>query len=463
MPLAAAGLHAPASPVHHGPGAFGVNAMGNPQCPFCGRNDVKTVAQGYTCADCEFSWTPPPAERRPPGRKLFLSYGRADAAGAAERLEQDLAQANFRCWRDTREIRGGAEWEESIKRGLRSSDAMIALLSPHSVRSVAGNGDSDSVCLDEIAFARYSVPRIPVVPAMIEDCEPPLSIFRLHFVDMRGWQDDAAYHAALDELRAGLEAAIRGEENFREDVAQLRPWDFDSVIEKKLEGFVGREWLVEEITRWAEQPTGPALAIVGDPGCGKSAIAAHLVHRNPDGRILACHFCQGDFVDSLDPREFVRSVAAMLAGRLPAYAKQLTDPAVREALQRDDPVRAFEHGLLGPLTRIPPPPGGNRLLLVDALDEALAPARAGKTSIVDLLAARLERFPAWLKLVATSRKEQPVLDRLRGQGLKELSAQDPRNLDDLSRYIEARLAEPRLAARLAAGNNCENIREVRVR
>ena len=428
--------------------------MGSPECPFCRRNHVRAVAQGFTCADCEFSWSPPAGEREPAERKVFLSYGRADAAEVADRLEADLARANFKTWRDTHEIRAGRAWEEKIKEGLVSSDAMVAVLSPHSVRTVGAPGpkvDSDSVCLDEIAFARYSVPRIPIVPAMAKDCEPPLSVFRLHFVDLRRWQEDDAYAKALAELLEGLEAAILGTERFREDVAQLRPWDFDSILAKKLEDFVGREWLVAEINEWAKNPTEPALAIIGDPGCGKSAIAAHLVHRNPDGRILAYHFCQDDFVDTLDPREFVRSVAAMLAGRIPAYADELAGPSVREALQRDDPVRAFEHGILGPLARIPAPADGVRILLVDALDEALVPGRSGKMGIVELLTTRLERFPPWLKLVATSRREQPVLDRLRGQGLRELSAQDPRNLEDLSKYIAIRLEEPGLAARLRDG------------
>jgi len=427
--------------------------MGNSICPFCGRQNVRAVARGFTCADCEFSWSPPAGEGESAGRKVFLSYGRADAADLADRLEADLVRADFKTWRDTREIRSGREWEEEIKKGLVSSDAMVAVLSPHSVRTVGAPGpkiDSDSVCLDEIAFARYSVPRIPIVPAMVKDCEPPLSIFRLHFVDLRRWEEDQAYAEAIAELLEGLEAAVLGKERFREDVALLRPWDFDSILEKKLEDFVGREWLVAEITKWAENPTAPALAIVGDPGCGKSAIAAHLVHRNPEGRILAYHFCQDDFVDTLDPREFVRSVAAMLAGRLPAYADEVAGPSVREALQRDDAVRAFEHGVLGPLTRIPAPPDGVRLLLVDALDEAMSPARGGKPGIVELLTDRLERFPPWIRLVATSRKEQPVLNRLRGQGLTELSAQDPRNLEDLSRYVSMRLQEPALAARLRA-------------
>jgi hypothetical protein len=37
--------------------------------------------------------------------RLFLSYGRADAAELAERLEADLSLLGFEVWRDRREIR----------------------------------------------------------------------------------------------------------------------------------------------------------------------------------------------------------------------------------------------------------------------------------------------------------------------------------------------------------------------
>jgi hypothetical protein len=100
--------------------------------------------------------TPPPASRP----RLFLSYGRRDAAELADRLEQDLDLHGFDVWRDTRAIRSGTDFLREIEDGLRSTQLVVALLSPHATRRSADPGspdDLDSVCLDELSFARFEV------------------------------------------------------------------------------------------------------------------------------------------------------------------------------------------------------------------------------------------------------------------------------------------------------------------
>lgn len=49
----------------------------------------------------------------------------------------DLEKLGYEVWQDTREIRAGREWEEQIVDGLRSTQVVIALLSPHAVRRAA--------------------------------------------------------------------------------------------------------------------------------------------------------------------------------------------------------------------------------------------------------------------------------------------------------------------------------------
>ena len=58
------------------------------------------------------------------------------------------------------------------------------------------------------------------------------------------------------------------------------------------------------------------LLIVGEPGIGKSAIVAALVHENPEGQVLAYYCCRADTPATLDPARFVRSIAAMVSARL---------------------------------------------------------------------------------------------------------------------------------------------------
>jgi WD40 repeat protein len=425
-------------------------------CPNCGSAEVRYRRKrgDWVCDACEGHWAGARARDAEPSARtaVFLSYGRRDAADLANRLAIDLGAAGYDVWHDTRRIESGRSWEVQIEDGLRSAQLLVALLSPHAVRRAAEN--IDSVCLDEISFARFGKPPKPIVPVMAKLCEPPLSIFRLDYVDLCAWRDsEDAYRAGLERLLHAIGAALRGEPlRFRSWDERLRPWDFAAFLNEKRRGFCGREWLLREIDAWRTTSRDPALLVVGDPGVGKSALVAELVHRNPGGQVLAYHCCQADTPATLEPGRFVRSIAAMIASQVPEYAHAISSGEAAGALEEgrtaEDPRSAFEAGVLTPLEALPAPEGGARYLLVDALDEGLL-ATEHSVNIVDLLASRLGRLPGWLRVVATTRKEPSVLERLRGLRATEIDAHDTRNLDDVSAYIAARLAEPELAARLS--------------
>jgi WD40 repeat protein len=229
-------------------------------------------------------------------------------------------------------------------------------------------------------------------------------------------------------------------------------WDFSSFLVAKLKGFTGRQWLFQEIDEWRAKGSQPALLIIGETGVGKSAIVAALVHENPGGQVLAYHCCRADTPATLEPAAFVRGLAAMFAGRLSDYAALLQESAIAQALQfaDTDPASAFEGAILTPLHKIRWPADDRCYLLIDALDEALM--RAKRPTIVDVLSTRLSLLPPWVGIVATTRSEPSVLGHLRSLRAHTLDAQDPRNQDDVRRFIQRRLAEPSLLAKAEAGN-----------
>jgi len=383
--------------------------------------------------------------------KIFLSYGRKDSLEVAERLERDLEAAGYEVWMDVKKIGSGSMWQQAIEDGLREAQVVVSLLSPHAVRRVGDSDAMDSVCLDELTFARTSSPPTPVVPAMVVPCEPPFIIYRLDYVHLTGWQQsEQSYQAGLTRLIEGIREALAGKVRYRVWEDRLRPLDFSDHMAQKRKGFVGREWLFEEIDLWRFESDERALLITGDPGAGKSSIVAQLVHANPDGQVIGYHCCQSNEIETLRPAKFVQSLAAMIASRIPAYAEQLEVPSVKEALEdkrcEADPGGAFLEGILHPLQKLAAPDEGVRYILVDALDEALGHSAA--TNIIDILASRLERLPAWLRIVATTRNEPGVIQRLSGLRAKSINASDPRNLEDLATYIRQRLKEPSLAERL---------------
>jgi WD40 repeat protein len=394
--------------------------------------------------------------------RLFLSYGVHDASELAERLRRDLTARGYQVWWDVSSLRAGRPWDEDVPEGLRTSQVVLALLSPHSVRWAldAGNStETDSVCLDEIAYAR-GVRKIPIVPVQVVSCEAPFLIYRLHQIDFRRWaESEAAYQAGLNQICAAVTEALHSRKSPERLWGPLpQPWDFTPFILEKRKHFVGREWLFRKIDRWRVSSPQSVLLIVGEPGIGKSATVATLVHENPEGQVLAYHCCRADTPATLEPARFVRSIAAMVSARLEGFSAMLDDPVIKEALDRadTDPASAFEAAILSPLHEAPRPDGNRRYLLIDALDEALAHPK--RPTIVEVLAARIKQLPSWVGIVATTRSESDVLRRLGGLPAQILEAEDPKNQDDVRAFLQRRLSESSFRAKAeASGKTLEEL------
>jgi WD40 repeat protein len=244
-----------------------------------------------------------------------------------------------------------------------------------------------------------------------------------------------------------------------------QPLDFGPYRSFRREGFVGRSWLFEEVRAWAMADGAAsgrprAQLIEAEYGVGKSAFLAELVDTQAAGvPVVAQHFCQFDAIATLAPGRFVSSIAAQLAAALPAYRAAIAAEeaaGLRQLLEApdNDPIGAFDQAVLAPLEAMPPP-AGPLLLVVDALDEALehrpSNDKAPQVTIVSLLGQRAQRFPRWLRLLATARPLPAVQQPLRQAfSLHSLNAEEARNLADIEAYAEARCQQPPLAAKLAA-------------
>lgn len=368
------------------------------------------------------------------GHRIFLSYGRADANALAERLEQDLVRRGHRVWRDRSALKTGVSWEAQIEDAILSHEVFLCLLTPHAVRR------PDGVCLDEISMARYNDRKI--VPAMVIQCRQPLGIYRLDWVDLQDWQTPAGYERAFGQLLEAVERDAEVEGTCARIFSLLKPLDFGIEVSRLTRNFTGREWLFGRLDRWLADPRSRVFLITGDPGTGKSAILATLVHRNP--HVAAVHFCMSSLADSLDPLRFVRSVAAQFASQMSDYRQALNE-LDREEFTETDPGSAFRRLIAGPLQR--EPPTRSALILVDALDESL---RGGERNIAALLRDRMDDLPPWIRIVASSRLQPEILDLFSDHGPEHIQATGEENLGDIDRYFGHRLKQPGLAALLTA-------------
>jgi tetratricopeptide (TPR) repeat protein len=380
------------------------------KCPDCNVELTRT-GKFWRCPEHGVVRAPQPpgfpaADSR--SRCVFISYAWKDALKFAKRLASDLRKrGGYEVWMDLQGIEHGGLWEVRIEQGIRAASVVVAVLTRHSVRE-------QSVCRDEVVFAINEGK--PVVPLRVDPdpkVKPPLLLARRNWIDFT--HDYGQSLAALLRYLAGDQEALLPP--LLPTVTGVVPLDFSLEIARFSAGFTGRKWLSREIDTW--------LA-------------------NPKGRALVIHFCTQRNTRTLHPFEFVASLVGQLYTQLPGYAQAVEprQPHVGRPLAAD----AFRELIVEP-TRSMPAPVRPRLIIVDSLDEAAS--QHGET-VVDVLVKQAIDLPAWLRIIATSRPEKPILRRIQRLSPFPLQAERPENLDDLSAYIRQRLADASLATRVGA-------------
>ena len=264
------------------------------QCPECGAcNTISpTGCDGRLCDRCRHEFV---SEDTFVPQRIFISYGHDEHASLALRLRDDLEDRGHLAWLDEGRLLPGYDREQDIDEGLhwvadaRPDAAVLLLMRPYSVRR------PDGYCLNEIARAVSLGLRI--IPVMGADCEPPLSICRIQWLDMRDCvpvaEKEERYEAKFDRLIQALEGDRLDFEGAQSRLLDtLQPIRFSADILDLLEDFTGREWVFEEVDAWLRgESDEKVLWISGDPGVGKSTIGlctslARIQHVVGDRRIV---------------------------------------------------------------------------------------------------------------------------------------------------------------------------------
>jgi molybdopterin-guanine dinucleotide biosynthesis protein A len=249
---------------------------------------------------------------------------------------------------------------------------------------------------------------------------------------------------------------------------QVKAIAFDRDIERLTEGFTGREWVFEEIGRWLQQGNERFFILTGEPGVGKSAIAAQLVKTHKE-IIAAYHFCIAGRSGTIEPNNVLLSLAAQLIDFFPDYAEALVNTikplklsvnveitienlknsqvrgVVIENLHTQNPQEALNVVLRRSLAALPNPPQQSKIILIDSLDEAVT--FSDQDNLVTLLAG-MHDLPSWVRLILTSRPEDRVIvefEPLKPYRLKETSEE---SLADIWQYVEERVEQQTFQERL---------------
>ncbi len=393
---------------------------------------------------------------------IFESYAWHDAQEIAKRLRRDLEARGFDVWLDVERMRNPDRWSMEIVEAIDRADVVLALLSPQAVRTVASPDSidgQDSVVHYELQRARYS--RKPIVPVLVLACAAPPLLGALP-LDWSDWhRSEESYRQGVERIVDTLIQTSHGAGSlYSRFVDLLEPIDFYLPLARHRQRFCGREWIFDAVEQWLKS-NSRCLLIEGEPGIGKSALAAELIFRNPGEQVVAHFVIDRSIGATRQPKTFVRTIAALLAGALPTYRAAVEQGDVSRWLMRDlcatDPLGAFVQGVLRPLCNAPTPEGGTRYIVIDGLDEALgqlAPreSEGHAISIPGLLAAALKDFPDWLRIVATTRPDSRVAPLFGVAQRLILYPKDERQRRDLDTYVNRRLVEESFVGKLASAN-----------
>jgi len=262
---------------------------------------------------------------------------------------------------------------------------------------------------------------------------------------------------------------------------QLSEFDW-AYAQERAAHFTGRGWVFARLDQFFRGPTGVFL-LLGEPGTGKTAIAAHLAlaaagRLTPAAAVAAppravpvaaAYFCRARQVDLLD---VAQRLSDQLAEAVPgfAHARQATllpeihvgdvqvhtgdiaaggsATGVRIDLSRleakDGGEAAFKRGVTLPLKRVREAGEIARVvLLVDALDESL-------TSKTAEALPRVLGEVEYAHLLVTARADHRATGWLRDSAERmDLLADAPPGSDDVLQYLQRRLTPEGVPAAMA--------------
>lgn len=249
------------------------------------------------------------------------------------------------------------------------------------------------------------------------------------------------------------------------------PIDFTEYITGRTRYFKGREWVFAEIERWLTATDASHIMILtGDPGIGKTAIAAQLTRFSTGDEtppadyvhiqrnfLSGFHFCSARNGGWINPESFTRSLSSQLSMRYPEFARALsTDPQIKTHIEQhieknlgsaigmwiENYYAESSEALFNKLIRQPlvalcqnGEVSGPLVILIDGLDEALS--YSGRLTIINLLAA-CEDLPDQVRMLLTSRHKDEVLDYFKSLEPFIVYAGIEQNKSDISHYIRYR-------------------------
>ena len=377
--------------------------------------------------------------------KIFLSYGNDEYTENATRIKVDLERRGHNVVFDPEFAVGKIGWDEYVEEEIRECDRVILLMTPQSVsrKNRRDPNSQEGYCLTQIAKALENNKQI--IPILLVELYDgiPTSICRIQYLDLRDVVPFNKYaNTYLIRFNRLVEAIEEDKLDFEGGqtklIRYLKPINFQADIGAHLSRFIGRKWIFDEIDDWlAKKPGSRVFWLMGGPGIGKSAVAAYLCHHHGD--VIAYHLCIFGHTDKSDPRRALLSIAYQIAQHLPEYDEMIQKLDLEQEVLKNT-LTLFDILLVQPFSSGVLKPDGDRLVIIDAIDEA---TKNGKNEITDFISNQWEKAPSWLKLIITSRPEAAVTGALKSLKPFEFKANRAENMADLQEFLIQELVKKR--------------------
>ncbi|NLH20056.1 MAG: tetratricopeptide repeat protein, partial [Thermotogaceae bacterium] len=384
------------------------------------------------------------------GKYVYISYSPHELPEVAQRLKEDLEHLGYEVFLGAGQITAGGQWDAAQNEGLqRLKDGgwFIYLMTPSSVRQ------GQNFCLNEVTWAVHHFTGA-LLPLMVKPCKPPLSIYHIHYYPIDDCipikEKEERYLDHLKEIQAILERRkpipIPDERSEPERI--LRPMAFDWKKLTALDCFTGREWALEKAKEWAANPNASRIfRIWGEPGTGRSAIAAWLVREMPEF-IQAIHFCDRNDEEKPNINRIICSIACQLAFCLEDYGQILKDKVFKKEKRYSNPMieprKLFEELIIDPFTHL-------KVQRKDLFTQPVTLVIDGpdddegleiKHEMAQLIRDRelQNKTPAWIRWIITSRCELLILLLYKGTPIQVDLYIEENQRADFRAYYEKRLS-----------------------
>ena len=221
-------------------------------------------------------------------------------------------------------------------------------------------------------------------------------------------------------------------------IHKLNPAHFESEIlyysEKHHKGT--RSWLFDHIQDWHSKAEADnnICVITGNPGMGKSVVAAMLCCKgNQNGLLAGCFFFQHGKIKRSTPRMLVQTLAYQLCSSIPFYYDIVSEILVNTDITEMDCEQLFTHIICKPLHKLDSMGYKNKYIVIDALDECDFELQH---DLVKLINNQFVEMPNGINFILTTRPEIMIMNNVRRfQMLIELSPTNPHNIKDIKLFL----------------------------